>query len=116
MSFNKCILIGRLGKDPELKFTPSGAAVCSFSIATSEAWEDKSGEKKERTEWHQVVVWGSLAELCSKYLSKGRQAMVEGKVSTREWPDKNGGKRYSTEVIASSVQFLGEAQGGGAKL
>lgn len=118
MSFNKCILLGRLGQDVELKYTPSGAAVCNFSLALSESWTDKSGEKKERVEWAKVVVWGQLAELCSKYLSKGRQALVEGSLQTREFTDKNGVKKYVTEVVAREVKFLGDAprEEGGAQL
>jgi single-strand DNA-binding protein len=111
MSVNKVILLGRLGQDPELKYTPSGAAVCNFSVATSESWTDKnSGQKNEKTEWHRVVVWGKLAELCNQYLSKGRQAFIEGKLQTRAWDDKDGNKRYTTEISASTVQFIG-AQG-----
>ncbi len=107
MSINKVLLLGRLGQDPELKYTPSGKAVCSFSLATSDSWKDKSGQKQEKTEWHRVVVWGKLAELCNQYLAKGRQAFVEGKLSTRQWEDKQGNKRYTTEINASSVQFIG---------
>src|SRR6188768_2502111 len=113
MSVNKVILVGRLGQDPELKNTPGGAAVCNFSVATNEAWTDKSGQKQERTEWHRIVVWGKKAEVCSKYLSKGRQVYVEGRLRTRTWEDKEGGKRYTTEVVANDVQFLGSGGGGG---
>ena len=109
MSVNKVIILGRLGQDPELKYTPGGAAVCNFSLATSENWTDKSGQKQERTEWHRIVVWGKLAELCNQYLSKGRQAFVEGKLQTRSWEDNNGQKRYTTEINASTVQFIGGA-------
>jgi single-strand DNA-binding protein len=111
---NKVILVGNLGKDPELRHTPQGQAVCNFSIATSESWNDKSGQKQERTEWHRIVVWGKLGELCAKYLSKGRQAYIEGKLQTRAWDDKDGQKRYTTEVIALTVQFLGAGAGAGA--
>ena len=108
MSVNKVIILGRLGQDPELKYTPSGAAVCNFSLATSESWNDKnSGQKQERTEWHRIIVWGKLAELCNQYLSKGRQAFVEGKLQTRSYDDNDGVKRYITEIVASTVQFLG---------
>ncbi len=108
MSVNKVILLGRLGQDPELKYTPSGAAVCNFSLATSESWSDKnSGQKQERTEWHRVVVWGKLAELCNQYLAKGRQAFVEGRLQTRSWEDQQGNKKYTTEIVASNVQFIG---------
>lgn len=109
MSVNKVILLGRLGQEPELKYTPGGAAVCNFSLATTEAWTDKSGQKQEKTEWHRVVVWGKLAELCNQYLSKGRQAFVEGRLQTRSWDDKDGNKRYTTEIMASTVQFIGGA-------
>jgi single-strand DNA-binding protein len=107
MSVNKVILVGRLGQNPEVRYTPSGAAVANFSIATNESWVDKSGQKQERTEWHRVVVWGKLAELCNQYLSKGRQAYVEGRLQTRQWQDKDGQTKYTTEVQAQTVQFLG---------
>jgi single-strand DNA-binding protein len=107
MSVNKVIILGRLGQDPELKYTPGGAPVCNFSLATTEAWTDKSGQKQEKTEWHRIVVWGKLAELCNQYLSKGRQAFVEGRLQTRSWDDKDGNKRYTTEINASTVQFIG---------
>lgn len=103
---NKAILIGNLGKDPEVKFLPSGGAVCNLSIATNETWTDKDGQKQERTEWHRVVVFGKTAEHCGEYLSKGRQVYVEGRIQTREY-EKDGSKRYSTEIVASTVQFLG---------
>lgn len=107
MSVNKVILLGRLGQDPELKYTPGGAAVCNFSLATTESWTDKQGQKQEKTEWHRVVVWGKLAELCNQYLAKGRQAFLEGRLQTRSWDDKDGNKRYTTEIMASTVQFIG---------
>ncbi len=104
---NKVILVGRLGSDPEVRYTPDGTAVANFSIATSDEWTDKAtGEKKERTEWHRVVAWRKLGEICGEYLSKGRQVYVEGKLQTRSW-EKDGVTRYSTEIIASDVQFLG---------
>lgn len=103
---NKVILVGRLGQDPELKYTPSGKAVCNMSLATSEEWNDDSGKKNERTEWHRIVVWGKLAELCDQYLKKGRQAFIEGSLQTRSWDDKNGVKKYTTEINARGVQFL----------
>ncbi len=113
MSVNKVILLGRLGQDPELKYTPSGSGVCNFSVATSESWTDKSGQKQEKTEWHRIVVWGKLAELCNQYLAKGRQVFVEGKLQTRSWDDKDGNKRYTTEINAATVQFIGgQAQAG----
>ena len=105
---NKAILIGRLGSDPEIRYTPSGVAVANFSIATSEEWKDKdTGEKQERTEWHRIVVWRRLAEICGEYLSKGRQVYIEGRIQTRSWEDRDGNKRYTTEIIANDVQFLG---------
>jgi single-strand DNA-binding protein len=105
---NKVILIGRLGSDPEVRYTPSGVAVANFNIATSEEWKDKdSGEKRERTEWHRIVVWRRLGEICGEYLSKGRQVYVEGRLQTRDWEDRDGNKRYTTEIVANDVQFLG---------
>lgn len=109
MSVNKVIVIGRLGQDPELKHTPGGMPVCNFTVATTESWSDKSGKKQEKTEWHRIVVWGKLAELCNQYLAKGKQAYIEGSLQTRSWDDKNGGKKYTTEIVAKSVQFLGGA-------
>ncbi len=111
MSVNKVIILGRLGQEPELKYTAGGSAVCNFSLATNESWTDRNGQKQERTEWHRIVVWGKLAELCNQYLSKGRQAYIEGKLATRSWEDKQGQKRYTTEINASTVQFIGAAQG-----
>lgn len=111
MSVNKVILIGRLGQNPEVRYTPSGAAVANFSVATNESWTDKSGQKQERTEWHKVVVWGKLAELCNQYLQKGRQVYLEGRLQTRQWQDKDGQTRYTTEVQAQTVQFLGQGAG-----
>jgi single stranded DNA-binding protein (ssb) len=110
-SVNKVILIGNLGSDPEVRYTPSGAAVCNFNIATNESWNSKEGKKEERTEWHKIVVWAKLAELCGEYLSKGRTVYVEGRLQTREWNDKDGNKRYTTEVVAQSIQFLGGPMG-----
>lgn len=104
---NKVILIGRLGTDPEVRYTSGGSAVANFNLATNESWMDKEGQKKERTEWHRVVVWGKLGELCGQYLSKGRQAFVEGRLQTRDWQDKDGNKRYTTEIVAQNIQFLG---------
>ena len=109
---NKVILIGRLGSDPEVRYTPSGVAVANFNIATSEEWKDKdSGEKKERTEWHRIVAWRRLGEICGEYLSKGKQVYVEGRLQTRDWEDRDGNKRYTTEIVASDVQFLGARDG-----
>lgn len=107
-SVNKVILVGNLGRDPDLKYIGNGTAVCDFSLATSEKWTDKAtGGAQEKTEWHRVVVWGKLAESASKYLKKGRTAYVEGRIQTREWNDKNGEKRSTTEIIATSIVFLG---------
>ena len=111
---NKVILVGNLGADPEVRFTPSGQAVANFRIATSESWTDKSGQKQERTEWHRIVVWGKLGELCGEYLAKGRQCFVEGRLQTREWTDKENKKNYTTEVVATNVVFLGGRDGAGA--
>ena len=111
---NKVILIGNLGRDPELRYTQSGQAVANFSIATSENWNDKSsGERVERTEWHRIVAWGRTAELAAQYLSKGRTVYVEGRLQTRSWEDRDGNKRYTTEVVAQTVQFLSGGRGGG---
>ena len=104
---NKAMVIGSLGQDPEIKYTTNGTAVCNFSVATSEKWKDKnSGEMKEKTEWHRVVAWARLAEICGEYLSKGSLVYVEGKIETREW-EKDGVKRYSTEIIAREMKMLG---------
>ena len=111
-SVNKVILIGNLGGDPEKRFTGSGAAVTTFNIATTDRWNDKQGQKQERTEWHRIVVWGQQAENCAQYLSKGRPVYIEGRLQTRQWDDKEGNKRYTTEVVAQRVQFLGSPQGG----
>src|SRR5919112_1812536 len=111
---HKVILIVNLGAAPEVRFTPGGQAVANFRIATNESWNDKNGQKQERTEWHRIVVWGKLAELCGQYLSKGRQAYVEGRLQTREWTDKEGKKNYTTEVVANGVTFLGGRDGAGA--
>jgi len=111
-SINKVILIGNLGRDPELRYTQNGQPVANFSLATSENWMDKtSGEKVEKTEWHRVVVWGRTAEHCSQYLSKGRSVYIEGRLQTRDWEDKEGQKRSTTEINALTVQFLGGPKG-----
>ena len=109
---NKAILVGNLGRDPELRQTPNGQAVVNFTLATSESWTDKSGERQERTEWHRIVVWGKTAEMCNQYLSKGRTVYVEGRIQTREWEDKDGNKRYTTEINASTVNFIGPRTSG----
>jgi len=110
---NKVILIGNLGADPEVRYTPSGQAVANFRIATSESWVDKQGQKQERTEWHRIVAWAKLAELCGEYLAKGRQVFVEGKLQTRQWEDRDGNKRFTTEIQAREITFLGGRDGGG---
>ena len=106
---NKVIIVGRLGADPEVKEISPTATVAKLSVATSENWTDKEGQKQERTEWHRVVVWGKLAELAGKYLSKGRQVYLEGRLQTRSWEDPQGQKRYTTEIVANTLQFLGGA-------
>src|SRR5580698_3082034 len=111
---NKVILVGNLGADPDMRFTPSGQGVCELRVATSESWNDKNGQRQERTEWHRIVVWGKRAEVCAKYLAKGRQVVVEGRIQTRTYDDKDGGKRYITEIIAADVQFLGGGSRDGA--
>ena len=111
---NKVILIGNLGADPELRFTPGGQAVCDIRLATNESWLDKSGQKQERTEWHRVVMWGKPAEICKQYLTKGQKLYIEGRLQTRSWDDKEGHKRYSTEIIANDFMFLGGRSGDGA--
>jgi single-strand DNA-binding protein len=110
-SINKVILIGNLGSDPEKRVTGTGQVVTNFNVATNERWTDKAGQKQERTEWHRIVVWGQQAENCAQYLSKGRPVYIEGSLRTRQWDDKEGVKRYTTEVVAQRVQFLGSAGG-----
>jgi single-strand DNA-binding protein len=119
---NKVILVGNLGQDPEIRYTADGRPIANFSIATSESWKDKnSGEKREKTEWHRVVVFGKLAEICGEYLSKGRQVYIEGKLQTRKWQGQDGQDRYTTEVVVDSfngvMQMLGtrDAGGGGTR-
>ena len=118
-SVNKVILIGNLGRDPELRYTQGGQAVANFTLATSERFANKSGEQQERTEWHRIVAWGKTGELCAQYLSKGRSVYIEGRLQTREWEDKEGQKRSTTEIVAQNVTFLGGprtgAAGGGAE-
>jgi single-strand DNA-binding protein len=111
-SVNKVILVGNLGADPELKYTPSNRPVCRLSVATNEVWKDKDGKKQERVEWHRVSVWGEPAENCAKFLTKGRMVYVEGRLQTRSWDDKEGKKHYSTEVVSERVVFLGGGGGG----
>jgi len=111
---NKVILVGNLGKDPETRYMPSGKAVTNFSIATSESWKDKqTGEQKEQTEWHNIVMYDRLAEIAAEYLRKGSQVYVEGRLRTRKWQDKEGRDRYTTEIIANEMQMLGSRAGGG---
>jgi single-strand DNA-binding protein len=112
-SVNKAIILGNLGRDPELRHTPGGKAVATLRIATNEVWTDQSGERQERTEWHTVVVWGRQAENCNQYLKKGRTVYIEGRLTTRKWQDKDGKDRYSTEIVADRVQFIGGGSGGG---
>lgn len=111
-SVNKVILIGNLGRDPELRYTQSGQAVANFSLATTERFSTRDGDRQERTEWHRIVTWGRTAELCAQYLSKGRSVYLEGRLQTNEWEDKEGQKRRTTEIVATTVQFLGGRGGG----
>lgn len=106
---NKVILVGNLGRDPEVRYTKSGQAVASFSLATSERWTGKDGNKEEKTEWHRIVAWGKLGEICGEYLSKGKQVYIEGRLQTREWDDKDGNKRSTTEIVANNMTMLGQA-------
>lgn len=114
MTVNKVILVGNLGKDPEVRYTQSGRAVARFPIATSEFWNDQEGNRQERTEWHNIIVWGKQGETCAQYLAKGRQVFVEGSIRSRSYDDKSGNKRYITEIIAQRVRFLGG--GGGTRI
>ena len=111
-SVNKVILIGNLGKDPELRTTPQGTSLARFSVATKTIWKDSSGAKQERTEWHDVVAWERLAQICGEYLHKGKQVYVEGSLQTRSWEDQNGQKRYKTEIKANNVVMLGSRESG----
>ena len=116
---NKVILIGNLGGDPELRQTPSGTSVATFTLATNETWTDKDGQKQERTEWHRIVAWARLAEICGQYLTKGRQVYIEGRLQTRSWEDRQGNQRKTTEIIAQNMQMLGgrgqDGGGGGGR-
>lgn len=105
LGVNKAIIIGNIGRDPEMRYTPQGQPVCNFSVATNEKYNDKTGQKQEKTEWHNIVVWGKLAENVNKYLSKGKHAYIEGKIATRSW-EKDGAKHYRTEIIANQIHFL----------
>lgn len=114
---NKAILVGHLGGDPEVRYTPSGTAVANFSLATSENWTGKDGTRETKTEWHKIVAFSKLAEICGEYLVKGKQVYIEGRIQTRAWDDKEGNKRYTTEIVANQMQMLGSRsdapQGGG---
>ncbi len=113
---NKVILVGRLGKDPEIRYMPSGVTVANFVIATSEEWKDReTGQKQERTEWHRIVAWRRLGEICGEYLRKGIQVYIEGKLQTRSWDDRDGNKRYTTEIVAQNMQILTPAANKGAR-
>jgi single-strand DNA-binding protein len=117
-SVNKVILVGNLGTDPEIRYTPSGSAVANFSLATKDQWTGKDGQKEEKTEWHKIVAWGRLGEICGEYLKKGSQVYIEGRIQTRSWEDRDGNKRYTTEIHAFVMQMLGSAskkEGGEAK-
>ena len=108
-SVNKVILVGNLGSDPEVRYTPSGKAVANFTLATHEQWTGKDGEKGERTEWHKIVAWDRLGEICGEYLHKGKQIYIEGRLQTRSWEDRDGNKRYTTEIVAQIMQMLGSS-------
>jgi single-strand DNA-binding protein len=103
---NRVFLVGRLGRDPEMRHTGSGTPVANFSLATNESWNNQSGERQERTEWHNIVVWSKLAEICNQYLSKGQLVYIEGRLQTREWDDRDGNKRRTTEIVASGMRML----------
>jgi single-strand DNA-binding protein len=106
-SVNKVILIGRLGKDPEIKYTPSGAPVAKFTLATDESFKDRAGEQQRRTEWHTIVAWNKLAEICGEYLTKGKQIYIEGSIRSRQWEDQSGNKRTAYEIVARDMRMLG---------
>jgi single-strand DNA-binding protein len=111
-SVNKVILVGNLGRDPEVRYTQNGSAVANFTLATNEVWNDKNGERQERTEWHRIVVWGKQAEIVREHLTKGKQVYVEGSLQTRQWDDREGNKRTTTEIKAARVVMLGRPEGG----
>jgi len=113
-SVNKVILVGNLGRDSELRYTPGGAAVATLNLATTEVWNDRNNQRQEKTEWHRVVLWGKQAESLQEYLTKGKQIYVEGRLQTRQWDDKDGNKRYTTEIKADRITLLGGGGGGGA--
>jgi len=112
-SVNKVILVGNLGRDAEMRYTPGGAAVATLNLATTEVWNDKAGQKQEKTEWHRIVLWGKMAESLKDYLIKGKQIYVEGRLQTRQWDDKEGVKRYTTEIRSDRIVLLGGGGGGG---
>ncbi|MBK5296497.1 MAG: single-stranded DNA-binding protein [Vicinamibacteria bacterium] len=114
-SVNKVILVGNLGRDAELRYTPGGAAVATLNMATTETWNDKEGQRQEKTEWHRVILWGKQAETLNQYLQKGKQIYVEGRLQTRQWDDKDGNKRYTTEVRGDRVVLLSSGSGGGGQ-
>ncbi len=107
MAVNKVILVGNLGRDPEMRHTQKGRPVANFTLATNERWRDKDGQQQERTEWHRIVVWDRLAEICTEYLTKGKQVYIEGRLQTRQWEDREGNKRSTTEIVANQMQMLG---------
>ena len=117
-SVNKVILVGNVGRDPEIRYTQSGTPVANFSLATTDRFKNRSGENEERTEWHRIVAWARLAEICGEYLHKGRQVYIEGRLQTRDWEDRDGNKRYTTEIVAQNMQMLGRrgdfVEGGGS--
>jgi single-strand DNA-binding protein len=114
-SVNKVILVGNLGRDAELRYTPGGSPVATLNLATTEVWNDKAGQRQEKTEWHRVVLWGKTAESLSEYLTKGKQLYIEGRLQTRQWDDKDGNKRYTTEIRGDKIVLLGGGGGAGAR-
>lgn len=115
-SVNKVILIGNLGRDPEMRYMPSGDAMANLNLATTDTWKDKNGEKQEKTEWHRVVMFGKQAEIAGEYLKKGSQVYIEGRLQTRKWTDKEGQERYTTEIVADRMQMLGSRSGGSERM
>lgn len=114
-SVNKAIIIGNLGRDPEVRYLPDGGAITNISVATTESWKDKEGTKQEKTEWHRIVFFGKLAEIAGEYLKKGSQLYVEGRIATRKWQDKEGNDKYTTEIVGEKLQMLGSRGPGGAR-
>ena len=115
-SVNKVILVGNLGRDPEVRYMPSGDAMANLNLATTDTWKDKGGEKQEKTEWHRVVMFGKTAEIAGEYLKKGSQVYIEGRLQTRKWTDKEGQERYTTEIVADRMQMLGSRSGGSDRM